>query len=503
MDVANPGLMRPRLIPHLTRPIFINSSDQLLHTALLLLNEHQRFIAEQLILGTKDLEGLAEEICGAPPGSAKNSQACQAIRRYLEGAGYAKVASLNLPDEADVIIVDAGFGGVFVHAVDLWELLHRRLGVRALLIAPREPPYGYDQELADWLITPRSWAYEPQAYSRLIGFVGITRAVVSLVPARLLLFTHRFPSTFLFDLIPSRRTVIHADGYFEQLLQLGTHLQPDGPCKPTVEVLQELYYGEPFGTHIATSLAHVLAVSWSFRKATENWFWCEPQRRIAEKYFPELSGAFRVVLPLIDIDRFQPGPTSLPTRDILYTTTSDRGTIQSKGLRELVEAMKRLPESVTLRMVVGSRDVVPSEVDALGDRVEVLVRQAKERMPEIYRSCRMNCRVSRRESSPVSILESMSCGLPVVVSPIIAENISAIQDGRTGFVVDPDQVETLVQRLKTLAVDDDLRRSMGEAARLGVRQYSYDANIQRIVRLIQAPQPRHAQDPKAPEVAVL
>ena len=62
------------------------------------------------------------------------------------------------------------------------------------------------------------------------------------------------------------------------------------------------------------------------------------------------------------------------------------------------------------------------------------------------------------------VLEAMYCGAPVVVSNVggIPE---VVNDGRTGFVVEPGNIASLGQILDSLALDDDLVRSMGEAAR--------------------------------------
>jgi glycosyltransferase involved in cell wall biosynthesis len=62
------------------------------------------------------------------------------------------------------------------------------------------------------------------------------------------------------------------------------------------------------------------------------------------------------------------------------------------------------------------------------------------------------------------VLEAMYCGAPVVVSNVggVPE---VVEDGRTGFVVEPGNIGSLRKVLGELACDDDLVRTMGEAAR--------------------------------------
>jgi glycosyltransferase involved in cell wall biosynthesis len=62
------------------------------------------------------------------------------------------------------------------------------------------------------------------------------------------------------------------------------------------------------------------------------------------------------------------------------------------------------------------------------------------------------------------VLEAMHCGSPAVVSNVggIPE---VVDHGRTGFVVEPGDIESLRKVLDELGRDDDLVQTMGEAAR--------------------------------------
>ena len=77
---------------------------------------------------------------------------------------------------------------------------------------------------------------------------------------------------------------------------------------------------------------------------------------------------------------------------------------------------------------------------------------------------------SLAEGSPVAMLEAMAAGLPGVYSDIpgLSERII---DGVDGFLVGPNDVETMADRLDQLAASPDLRRSMGEAAHHAMEQH--------------------------------
>jgi glycosyltransferase involved in cell wall biosynthesis/SAM-dependent methyltransferase len=70
----------------------------------------------------------------------------------------------------------------------------------------------------------------------------------------------------------------------------------------------------------------------------------------------------------------------------------------------------------------------------------------------------------RSEGITTAILEAMAAGLPVVVTDVGALR-EAVDDGRNGFLVPPDNPDAFVSALATLVGDPALRAQMGEEAR--------------------------------------
>jgi glycosyltransferase involved in cell wall biosynthesis len=71
---------------------------------------------------------------------------------------------------------------------------------------------------------------------------------------------------------------------------------------------------------------------------------------------------------------------------------------------------------------------------------------------------------SRSEGAPLSILEAMAAGLPVVSSRVggVPE---LVVDGETGLLVPPGDPEALAVALGRLVADPGLRRRLGAAGR--------------------------------------
>jgi glycosyltransferase involved in cell wall biosynthesis len=76
---------------------------------------------------------------------------------------------------------------------------------------------------------------------------------------------------------------------------------------------------------------------------------------------------------------------------------------------------------------------------------------------------------SANEGTPVSAIESLAGGRPVVATAVGGVP-DVVRDGVDGFLVEPGDVDAMADRLARLAADADLRRRMGEAGAESVRE---------------------------------
>ena len=88
-----------------------------------------------------------------------------------------------------------------------------------------------------------------------------------------------------------------------------------------------------------------------------------------------------------------------------------------------------------------------------------------------YRGAKMFVLPSRYEGTPNALLETMSCGLPVIVSDAVSGLHGVVTDTETGLLVPVDDPAALAWAMEELARDAALRQRLGEAGRRRVAAY--------------------------------
>jgi glycosyltransferase involved in cell wall biosynthesis len=142
-----------------------------------------------------------------------------------------------------------------------------------------------------------------------------------------------------------------------------------------------------------------------------------------------------------------------------------------KGILDLFAASEMLRERNVpheLWLVGGAPDEGPAaeaEVRrAAGPGVRFLGARPHETMPGVYGQADVFCLPSWREAAPLSVLEAMAAGLPVVASAV-GDVPSMVEDQITGLLVPPRAPERLADALELLLADPARRRAMGTAGR--------------------------------------
>lgn len=181
--------------------------------------------------------------------------------------------------------------------------------------------------------------------------------------------------------------------------------------------------------------------------------------------------------------------------------------IESKGYFDVLEALGRLSragvpfrarfagefvrsvDDVSVRSAEEARARFEAHIDELGlaDRVEYLGAVSGSRKWDLLAESHVFLLPTRyvNEGQPVSIIEAMAYGCPVITTRYRAIP-DLVVEGETGHFVEYGDAAGIAARLRALASDPEAYEAMSEAAVARFRrQFTMEAHLERIVPLIE------------------
>jgi len=176
----------------------------------------------------------------------------------------------------------------------------------------------------------------------------------------------------------------------------------------------------------------------------------------------------------IDTGMFRPRPRDECLERFPQLKDADRMVVFSgrmialKGIRTALEAQARMPRDVTFVFAGnGSAETWKAMAAQLGldeRRCRFIGAVSYADMRYLYPLASAFMLPSHSESLPMTVLEAMSCGAPVVATSVggVPEMVS---DGANGLLVPPGDAGALAEALASVLSDDSLARRMGEEAR--------------------------------------
>ena len=219
--------------------------------------------------------------------------------------------------------------------------------------------------------------------------------------------------------------------------------------------------------------------------------------------------------PGVDVDRFRPAGDEPAVRALTRKRLGLPETapivlgvsrlVPRKGFDVLIDAVARLArhrypagsaagEPVHLALAGSGRDrdrlARRGERAGLGDRFHRLGRVPDDQLPALYSSadvfamcCRERWGGLEAEGFGIVFLEAAASGIPAVAGRSGGAG-EAVEDGETGFVVDPLDAGAVAGALDRLLADPALRRTMGAAARTRAgTAFAYDSLAARLAPL--------------------
>jgi len=241
------------------------------------------------------------------------------------------------------------------------------------------------------------------------------------------------------------------------------------------------------GVPIVLFTAH----GWAFTEGRSYWKrWLAAQlERIASRWTTkivcvshhdrELALRFNVAQPeclVVIHNGIDPSPFSLANDSVirrefglsgdLVITTIGRMAVPKDPLT-LLRAYRILNPSNAKVVIVGDgplRAAVERHIDRNMLRGRVLLAGMRYNVPDLLAASDVFVLASRWEGLPLTIIEAMMAGLPVVATNVGGVT-ELVEHGVTGIIVPPGNAEALAMAIRQLLEDADLRRRMGQAGR--------------------------------------
>lgn len=191
------------------------------------------------------------------------------------------------------------------------------------------------------------------------------------------------------------------------------------------------------------------------------------------------SGRIELIRNGIDLTRFQPAPRP-PAEP--FSILAVARLVEKKGLALLIEACRDLRDrGLEFRCEIVGKGGQRAQLERLirqwdlASHVSLAGPLPQQEIVERYHGAHvlvLPCIVGadgNRDGLPVSIVEALACGVPVVSTDVTGIP-EAVRDGHNGFIVRSGDVGALATAIERLMLDRDLLAQFAAAARLSVEE---------------------------------
>jgi len=159
---------------------------------------------------------------------------------------------------------------------------------------------------------------------------------------------------------------------------------------------------------------------------------------------------------------------------------------RNKGLSTLLAAVSQCRDLPIRLLVVGQDDPRYFRARAqellIANHVQFVSPASDVR--HFYAAADVLAAPSLEDSFNLPVLEAMSCGLPVIVSPHAGISHWLTNDRDTILLKDPENIAELTGVLRLMATDSAKRKAISENALQTAAKFSWDAHARELRRLL-------------------
>lgn len=160
-----------------------------------------------------------------------------------------------------------------------------------------------------------------------------------------------------------------------------------------------------------------------------------------------------------------------------------------KGFDMLIESWekvhKRYPDWI---LKIYGIDIIKNLTPIIQDKDlqgSIIPMDSTPQIYQAYQDSSIYVCSSRFEGFGMTLIEAMSCGVPCISFDCPHGPRNIITDGKNGYLVEPENVEALAERICHLIKHEELRKEMGKAARKRAEDFQEDKIMQKWVDLFE------------------
>lgn len=240
------------------------------------------------------------------------------------------------------------------------------------------------------------------------------------------------------------------------------------------------------------SRAHYKLVKHNLNRASVICSTSEVMGDFVKSKFPLKSNITVKITPFgVDVNKFKKDQKE--NKECSFTIGTVKTLRPKYGIENLIRAFGSLVSKgyTNIQLKIAGKGYLRPDLEeltnqlGLADKVKFLGWVENNEVPHLLNSFDIYVAPSSldSESFGVAIVEASACELPVIVTRV-GGLPEVVNDGYTGFVVEPDSVESLSKAIEVLMSDDKKRIQMGKAGRENViNKYEWDYCVERMIEI--------------------
>lgn len=202
---------------------------------------------------------------------------------------------------------------------------------------------------------------------------------------------------------------------------------------------------------------------------------------VVKSYYPK-ARTHKMLLGA-DTNLFVPMPELKPK---VFTFLSGRSSYPAYNILRILSAFEMLKDTDSRLLLQRSRNPYPELEDAVNkspanDRIEWSPMRHHSKMPELFGQAHVTISIPKSDSSSATMMESMSCAVPVIASRIPANDE---WDGMGVYVPKDDSVEALAELMEKVKAQPEITAAYGRFARdVIIQRADWNRQMEGLVKL--------------------